>query len=99
MMMAVIHPPIFEIIQRFPEQRSDIISLHNNSQTFRSMCEDFRRCKEAYRHWSQSESENSSPRSEEYRELLENLDSEISQYIMENPMKVDKRKKPVNLQS
>jgi succinate dehydrogenase flavin-adding protein (antitoxin of CptAB toxin-antitoxin module) len=63
------------------------------------MCEDFRRCKEAYRHWSQSESENSSPRSEEYRELLENLDSEISQYIMENPMKVDKRKKPFNLQS
>ena len=94
--MAVIHPSIFEIIQRFPEQRDYIISLHNNNHTFRSMCEDFRKCKDAYKHWSQSESDISRQRSEEYRELLENLGSEISQYITENPMKLHKRTRPVN---
>ena len=88
--MAVIHPSIFEIIQRFPEQRDDMISLHNHSHTFRSMCEDFRKCKDAYKHWSQSESEISRQRSEEYRELLENLGSEISQYLTENPIKSNK---------
>lgn len=94
--MAVIHPSIFEIIQKFPEQRDHIISLYNNSHTFRSMSEDFRKCKDAYKHWSQSDSEISRQRSEEYRELLDNLGSEISQYITENPMKLHKRTRPVN---
>ena len=90
MIMAVIHPSIFEIIKRFPEQRDYIIYLHNNSHTFKSMCKDFRKCREAYEHWSQSESENSRQRSEEYRELLNNLGSEIGQYITENPIKLIK---------
>ena len=88
--MAVIHPSIFDIIQRFQEQRNIVIYHHNNSHRFRIMCEDFRKCKDAYKHWSQSESEISRQRSEEYRELLENLGSEISQYLTENPIKSNK---------
>ena len=79
--MPVIHPSIFEIIKRFPEQRENILGLYGNSYSFRTMCEDIQKCKDAYQHWSQSESIDAKKRSEEYRELLQSLELEISQYI------------------
>ena len=82
--MPIIHPSIFEIIQRFPEQRENILGLYGNSYSFRTMCEDLRKCKDAHQHWSQSESKDAKTRSEEYRELLESLELEISQCIERN---------------
>ena len=79
--MPIIHPSIFEIMKRFPGQKKNILSLYGNSYSFRTMCEDVRKCKEAYEHWSQSESKEAGLFADEYRELLENLESEINQFI------------------
>ncbi len=82
--MAVVHPCIFEIIQKFPRQRQNIIGLHHNSQTFKSICSDLNKCRDAHQYWSQLESPEAKLREQEYRELLENLWSEIERYLQTN---------------
>lgn len=82
--MAVVHPSIFEIIQRFPQQRRIIINLHNNSHTFRAISSDLKKCRDAHQYWSQLESPEARLREMEYRELLENLWLEIDRYIQAN---------------
>jgi hypothetical protein len=82
--MPVVQPSIFEIIKKFPQQRENIIGLHNNSHTFRAMCSDLNTCRDALKYWSQQESSEANSREREYRELLENLWSEIDRYLKAN---------------
>ncbi len=82
--MAVVHPCLFEIIKIFPQQKNKIIYLHKNNHTFRSICSDLNKCRDAYQHWSQQDSSEAKLREQEYRELVENLWSEIERYVQNN---------------
>jgi hypothetical protein len=75
--MTVFHPSIFQVIRRFPEHREEILRLHNNSELFRTICSDYKKCKKALLYWSSLNSGESSVRREEYEDLLQSLESEI----------------------
>ncbi len=85
--MTVVHPCIFEIIKKFPKQRDITIDLHNNNHTFRSICSDLNKCRDALLHWSQQDSPEAKLREQEYRELVKNLWSEIERYMQTNSTK------------
>ena len=84
MAMAVFHPSIFQVIRKFPEHREEILHLYNNSELFRNTCCDYKKCKEALLYWSSLGSEESSVRRAEYGELLDSLESEITNYLAES---------------
>lgn len=91
--MSVIHPYIFEILRKLPDQRENILNLHSNCYTFRALCEDLRKCEEACQYWDQSGSQKAKERSEEYRELRVSLESELLQFIKDNSRGFRKRHK------
>ena len=47
--MAVIHPGLFLIMQRFPAERDHLRSLYLNSQSFQTLCDDYQKCMDAPR--------------------------------------------------
>ena len=79
--MSVIHPSIFQVIHRFPEQRKEIVNCFNRSESFRVICEDYKQCSEALHFWSQVDSEESVLRKTEYEELLQSLECEILLFV------------------
>lgn len=79
--MAVIHPGIFQVIKLFPDSKSTIIGLFNSDDTFKSMCEDYRKCDDALQYWRRFDSNEAVQRIEEYNALLRILESEIGQYF------------------
>jgi len=65
------------ILKRFPGQRETIERLSRESDSFRSICEDYLRCADARQYWEQSSSEDAAGRREEYALLLRELEEEI----------------------
>ena len=68
---------IRELIEAFPEHSEAIERACAESSCFRSICEDFRECSEALIHWNKIISSEAGTRTEEYRELLRELEQEI----------------------
>jgi len=68
---------LHSIIKRFPGQRETIERLSRESDSFRSICEDYLRCADARRYWEQSCSEDAAGRRKEYASLLRELEEEI----------------------
>ena len=81
--MPVIQTSLFSIIKRFPDRKDTVKQLFKESETFHSMCEDYRRCAEAMQHWNQSASDEAPARREEYAALLRDLEAEILQSLDE----------------
>ena len=81
--MPVIQTSLFSVIKRFPDRKDKVRLLFKESETFHSMCEDYRRCAEALRHWNESASEKAPARREEYATLLRDLEAEILQSLDE----------------
>ncbi|MGW8195481.1 MAG: hypothetical protein ACWGOX_14580 [Desulforhopalus sp.] len=79
--MAVIHPGIFQVLKRFPEQKEEIFKCFSDSDSFRSLCEDYKQCSEALQFWSRVGSAESLLRKSEYEELLQSLELEILLYV------------------
>jgi hypothetical protein len=79
--MSVIHPSIFQVMRRFPEQRKEIVKCFNRSDSFRVICEDYKQCSKALHFWSQVDSEESVLRQAEYEELLQSLECEILLFV------------------
>ena len=67
----------------FPDHQDKIKSLFREDETFRSLCEDYRKCFQALKHWNQSASEEALVRREEYGNLLQDLSEEILQSLKE----------------
>jgi hypothetical protein len=65
------------VASRFPEHELAIRRLYTCDATFRSICEDYSEALRALRYW-QSAASSSDPRIEQYRELVSELESEIS---------------------
>jgi len=86
--MSVIQTSIFTVFERFPDHKDNIKRLFRESKTFQTMCEDYRKCAEALRHWNQSSSEEAPARREEYAALLRDLEAEILHTVNEYNAKV-----------
>jgi len=84
--MSVIQTSVFSVVKRFPDNKEAVIRLFNESETFQSVCEDYRLCTEALRHWNDSASDEAPARREEYAALLRDLEAEILQNLTEGQM-------------
>jgi len=84
--MSVIQTSVFTVVKQFPDRGDTVKRLFRESETFQSMCEDYRRCAEALHHWNQSASEEAPARREEYAALLRDLETEILQDLNKKDM-------------
>lgn len=85
--MAVIHPNIFQVMKRFPEQRREIAQCFHDSESFQSLCEDYKQCNQALQFWSRVNSAESMQRKAEYKELFQSLEFEILLYLRTDCLK------------
>ena len=82
--MPVIQTSVFPVLKRFPDRKDTVKQLFKENENFQSVCEDYRRCAEALRHWNESTSEEAPARREEYAALLRDLEAEILQNLNES---------------
>jgi len=82
--MPVIQTSLFSVMKRFPDHKDAVKKLFAESESFQTVCEDYRRCAEALRHWNRSTSEEAPARREEYEALLRGLEEEILQSLNES---------------
>ena len=75
--MSVIKTSLFHLLEQFPDRGEDIKQLLKESREFQSMCEDYRQCAEALRHWNRSNEKDAPARRQEYELLLQELVDEI----------------------
>lgn len=81
--MTIIQPGLFGLFKRFPDRKQTIKALFEKSESFQTLCDDYRQCDEALRHWSRSSDEDASARMREYKALLWELEEEILQNVNE----------------
>jgi hypothetical protein len=82
--MTVIQPSLFILFDRFPEQKETIKALFKNNESFRTLCEDYRRCADTLQYWNRSLGEDALVRMREYETLLRELEEEILQNVNES---------------
>jgi hypothetical protein len=73
-------PQITAVVSRFPRHELAIRRLYSRDATFREICEDYDEALRALRYW-QSAASSSDPRIEQYRELVNELEGEISNVL------------------
>jgi len=88
--MSIIHPGLFLVMQRFPHKKDMLRHMYMTSQTFQTFCDDYRKCTDALEYWTRSSHEAAEKRSREYRELRENLESEIMEIINGDEKRMEK---------
>jgi hypothetical protein len=73
------------VLQHFPEQKHTLEKLYSKSESFLSLCEDFRDCIWAIEYWCESPSsqKNAARLCEEYKALLEDMKKEIAVWLRE----------------
>ena len=82
--MSVIQTSLFTVLKQFPDRKDNIKRLFRESEIFQNVCEDYRRCAAALRHWNESTSDEAPVRREEYAGLLQDLEAEILQNLNES---------------
>jgi len=82
--MTVIQPSLFSLFERFPERVETLEAFFKKSESFKTLCDDYRQCADALRYWKQSSDENAPARVREYEALLHELEEEISQNVNES---------------
>ena len=70
------------IRKRFPDKSETIALLMTKDPDFRAICEDYRDCIHALRHWDQSKEPEAEARVNEYRTLIGELEDEINQALI-----------------
>ncbi|CAB1084647.1 hypothetical protein D1AOALGA4SA_12158 [Olavius algarvensis Delta 1 endosymbiont] len=81
--MAVLQTNIFTVIKRFPYRKDVIKRLYKEDNNFKTICEDYGKCLEAYRYWNESGSKEACARREEYAMLRGELETELIQSLAE----------------
>jgi hypothetical protein len=81
--MTVIQHSLFSLFKRFPERMEEFRALLRNSESFKTLCEDYHRCTKARQYWERSLSENAPARMREYEALMHELEEEILQNMNE----------------
>ena len=81
--MTVIQTSLFTVLEKFPDHKKAIGRLFRESNAFQTLCEDYQTCAAALGHWEKSDSEEAALRKEEYSALLQDLETEIIQFLNE----------------
>ena len=69
------------IRERFPEKKHEIdLHMHEDAE-FLSLCEDYDVCVNAFQYWSKSKEPEAKTRREEYRNLIQELEEEVTQAL------------------
>jgi hypothetical protein len=68
-------------LDRFPDRTDNIAHLGKEDKTFQTLCNDYRKCKVALRHWIKSEEDGADVRRKEYEVLQGELEAEILMYL------------------
>jgi len=68
--MSGIQPGLFLIMQRFTDRKDLLRYMYLHSETFQTICDDYRKCAEALNHWTRSGHSQASERRSEYLEML-----------------------------
>jgi hypothetical protein len=83
--MAIVQTGVFALHERFPDQKEVIRSLFEKSETFKTLCEDHRKCCGAIRYWDGKEGDVAFERRQEYEALLWDLEEEILEFLKDCP--------------
>jgi hypothetical protein len=81
--MTVIQTSLFSVLKRFLNHKDTVKRLYRESESFQTMCEDYRKCVRALDHWKQSEEEIAFKRRTEYSAIIHELEEEILQRLTE----------------
>ena len=81
--MQIIETSIFNVLKRFSDRNDSIKALFRKSETFQTLCEDYRQCAAALRRWDASQTEEAHARRDEYSSLMEELEEEILKNLNE----------------
>lgn len=73
-------PRIVDLVKRFPRHELAIRRRYAEDATFRTICQDYSEALRAFRYW-QSTGAASGEHLEQYLQLLNDLETEISKYI------------------
>ncbi len=79
--LAVIHPGLFLVLQRFPDRQKAVRHIYRTSKSFQAICHNYQKCSEALHYWAESGHEEAPNRYREYSALLHELESEIIQSL------------------
>ena len=82
--MTVIQPGVFALIERFPEYESAIKAQYLQSESFQTLCSDYKKCAAAVEYWKRSPDGEAAQRSKEYQDLLAELEEEVLQTLGES---------------
>ena len=82
--MTVIQSNLFSLFERFPDRKETVKALFKDSESFKTLCEDYLKCGEALKHWNLSFKEEAPLRRREYEALLRELEQEILQNLIES---------------
>ena len=81
--MAVIHPSLFLVMERFPDRKDDLRNKYRINESFQSLCRSYQKCNDALDHWAASKHTEAPNRQREYSELMAELEQEIIQSLDE----------------
>jgi len=75
------HSLLSRVFARFSDQKAVILRLLQDNHSFRILCRDYQECGEALAYWTDAASQEAPVRTQEYRELLDELEKEIEDYL------------------
>jgi hypothetical protein len=79
--MSIIESGLFFVFERFPDRKEAVKALYRESEDFQSLCEDYRQCALALRHWNRSSEEYAPARRQEYTLLMQELEEEVAKIL------------------
>jgi hypothetical protein len=79
--MTVIQPGLYSLFERFPDRKQTIKALFEKSESFQTLCDDYRQCAEALQYWNRASDKDAPARTREYKALLRELEEEILQIV------------------
>ncbi len=74
---ARLHP----VLKRFPKERAALQRLFRENPSFQSLCDDYRDCLAALRHWEESDSGEAPALAKTYAELMGELEQEVRLFL------------------
>jgi len=82
--MSMIQPGLFALFERFPNHKSAIKAQYLQSDSFKTLCSDYKQCAAAIAHWNSCPGEEATQRCKEYVALLAELEEEVRQILAES---------------
>jgi hypothetical protein len=73
---------LLAVLERFPEQKGAIRTLYLKSESFQTLCSDYEQCAAAFSYWNGEPGQEALRRSQEYRDLLAELDEEVRRILV-----------------